>query len=177
MRPIPPVTADETPNPPADSSAWPRNHTSLRLWMTSGDVLARTHYDKSHNVLCVLRGRKKVVLWPPDELPALHLYPAVHAAHRQSQVSPLRLEPARQALLDGRAPALPGVVGDYPLLDAPALLGARGALRAELGEGDCMYTPPYWAHSVLSALTRMLMLGFFTTMLAGGAMTSDTSTA
>jgi len=44
---------------------------------------------ESHNVFAQLVGRKRVLLWPPSALPTLHLYPAVHAAYRQSQI-PLR---------------------------------------------------------------------------------------
>ena len=80
-----------------DNGALPTNRTSLRLWLTSSGVLARTHYDKSHNLLCVVSGTKRLLLWPPSELPALHLYPAIHAAHRQSQISITRFDELRAA--------------------------------------------------------------------------------
>ena len=156
---VPPLLPDDPIQPPAQAgaSARPINRTSMRLWLTSGGVLARTHYDKSHNVLCVLHGSKQIVLWPPAELPSLHLYPAVHAAHRQSQVSSLR-HATLHAALDARTTdtvhidtsptlSLPGVVGDFHLLDAAALLGRGDARSAELTEGTCMYIPPYFPRS------------------------------
>lgn len=146
---VPGFGADEPVPPPADTSAHPRNHTSLRLWLTSGGVLARTHYDKSHNMLCVVRGRKKVVLWPPGELPALHLYPAIHAAHRQSQVSALRLDPAHAAVdaahaersgTTAAASATDGAVDGAADVRAPggvrsgSLTPATVAMRGVIGE-------------------------------------------
>ena len=98
---VPPLGASE-PQPPAHAAAPPVNRTAVRLWLTSSGVLARTHYDKSHNVLSVIVGQKQVLLWPPSELPALHLYPAVHAAHRQSQLSITRLDSVRDVFSDGR---------------------------------------------------------------------------
>ena len=170
LRDAPPLKPRDSPQPPAASrSSVPRNYTSLRLWLTSANVLARAHYDKSHNVLCVVRGRKRIVLWPPEELPALHLYPAVHAAHRQSQVSTTRLPPVRAALEEAEdsatapsAPSLRGVVGEYALLDARALLGLRGAVGAELTHGECLYTPPYWAHAVYSPEPSVALAAFST---------------
>lgn len=183
----------DSPQPPpsrggsgASSSALPANRTSLRLWLTSADVLARAHYDKSHNILCVIRGTKRLVLWPPEELPSLHLYPAVHAAHRQSQVSLTRLGPVRTALesanapgpgagaggmeADGNAPlplgrtapSLSGVAGEFSLVDPHALLGMRGAWSAEVASGECLYTPPYWAHAVYSPEPSIALAAFST---------------
>ena len=148
--------------PPSSAGGRPANRTSLRLWLTSGDVLARTHYDKSHNLLCVLRGRKRVLLWPPSELPSLHFYPAVHAAHRQSQVSLQRLESVSAALAAGEMPTLRGAVDEYAVFDPPALLGASGGLRAELGAGDVLYIPPYWAHAVYSPEPSVALAAFST---------------
>lgn len=168
---VPPLAADVDdglPRPPsADSAAGgggalPRNRTSLRLWLTSGNVLARTHYDKSHNLLCVLRGAKRVLLWPPSELPSLHLYPAVHAAHRQSQVSLSRVEAVARALASGETPFLRGAVDEYPLVEPPALLGGKGARRVELSEGDVLYIPPYWAHAVYSPEPSVALAAFST---------------
>ena len=64
--------------------------------MSGAGVLSRTHYDKGHNLFAQLRGRKEVLLWPPEQLPKLHIYPAIHAAHRQSQVH--RSETAQHGL-------------------------------------------------------------------------------
>jgi hypothetical protein len=161
---VPPLLPEEArAQAAAGGGPPPANFTSMRLWMTSADVLARTHYDKSHNILCMLQGAKRLVLWPPEQLPALHLYPAVHEAHRQSQLSPLRLGKVREALRDGRTPTLPGVSEPFALLDAPAALGMRrGAMQTELREGDCLYTPPYWAHTVLSPTPSVALAAFST---------------
>ena len=87
---VPAATPAERTAAAAAGSAPPRNRTTLRLWLGGGGVLARTHYDKGHNLFVQLVGRKRVLLWPPSELPALHLYPANHEAFRQSQVPLVR---------------------------------------------------------------------------------------
>jgi hypothetical protein len=43
------------------------------LWMGSGGNVTYLHFDPMENVLAMLKGRKKLVLIPPDETP--HVYP------------------------------------------------------------------------------------------------------
>lgn len=138
------------------------NQTATRLWLTSGRVLARTHYDKSHNLLAVVRGRKRIVLWPPEEIPSLQLYPAIHAAYRQSQVSMRGLLSAHAAVSEGTTAMHRGAVEPYALVDASSLLGSRGARSVELGEGDLLYIPPYWSHAVESPEPSVALASFST---------------
>ena len=157
----PPLLPDDGVVPPTAASL-AANRTSLRLWLTSDRVLARTHYDKGHNLLCVVRGQKRVLLWPPEELPSLHLYPAVHAGHRQSQVSLLRLTHVSAALASGAPPRALGALGEFDLVDARSLLGRRGARSVELDAGSMLYIPPYWAHAVYSSTPSVALAAFST---------------
>ena len=179
---------DDVPPPPEGREAptstpngeSPRNATSLRLWMSSAGVLSRTHYDKSHNVFVHLHGRKHLLLWRPESLPRLHLYPAVHAAYRQSQV-PLRAD-ARARVEPGRFPLAPTMLGGTVVaastrpsadgLGTSATAGTAGSDGAmlptadptgvELEPGDCLYIPPYWGHAVLSATASVSIASFST---------------
>lgn len=45
---------------------------SINLWMSSSHTRSSTHYDPHHNLLCIVAGRKQVVLWPPSASPLLY---------------------------------------------------------------------------------------------------------
>ncbi|KAL1530843.1 hypothetical protein AB1Y20_001738 [Prymnesium parvum] len=151
---VPPLRKEE-PQPPEGGPA-PANQTTLRLWISSKGVASRTHYDKSHNVFTQLSGRKRVLLWPPSSLPELHLYPAIHAAYRQSQI------PLRAA--SGTGPLPEAAMAHYPRASA-TLAGrtaADAAVAVELVPGGCLYIPPYWAHAVLSVDASVSLSSFST---------------
>lgn len=56
----------------------------VNYWFGSTNVTAYTHYDTSHNLHIVIRGRKKFILSPPSLRPAL--FPCLHSLYRQTQV-------------------------------------------------------------------------------------------
>ena len=145
---VPPIDPDDFP-PKPDGFDAPRNQTDHRLWLGTAGVLARTHYDKGHNLfsqvgsfyhgyspngfimqVCPsqIRGRKSVLLFPPSQLPLLHLYPAVHTAYRQSQAPPTAAATLAAATLAAATPLLAADVIDSRRRhrSVPAL-GPRGA--------------------------------------------------
>lgn len=87
------------------------------------------HYDVPDNLACVVAGRRRFTLFPPDQLPNLY-------------VGPLDLTPAGQAvsLVDLAAPDLQR----YPRF-ATALAQAQSA---ELAPGDALFIPSMWWHAV-----------------------------
>ncbi|KAJ6817006.1 uncharacterized protein M6B38_413980 [Iris pallida] len=48
---------------------------SINLWMNKARSRSSTHYDPYHNLLCIVAGSKKVVLWPPSACPLLYPMP------------------------------------------------------------------------------------------------------
>lgn len=100
----------------------------MSLWLgTRGRVAA--HYDLPDNLACVVAGRRRFTLFPPDELGNLH-------------VGPLDLTPAGQpvSLVDIARPDLER----FPRY-AQALARAQ---VAELGPGDAIVIPSLWWHHV-----------------------------
>eukprot|EP00949_MAST-11_sp_MAST-11-sp1_P003884 g3884.t1 len=83
------------------------------------------HYDEQHNFYAQLCGRKRWVLFSPDQFRSLYPFPVGHPADRQSQV-------------DLYNP-------DYKTF--PNFSSARG-LDAELGPGDILHLPAYWFHHI-----------------------------
>ena len=95
--------------------------TLISLWIGNRTHTA-THWDQSQNLACVVAGRRRFTLFPPEQLKNLY-------------VGPLEFTLAGQpiSLVDIDAPDLE----TYPRF-AEALKTAR---RAELGPGDALYIP------------------------------------
>ncbi|SOB87401.1 Cupin-like domain-containing protein [Sphingomonas guangdongensis] len=99
-----------------------------RVWIGNATRVA-THYDGSANLACVVAGKRRFLLFPPDQLPNLYIGPLDRTMAGQ---------PA--SLVDPDAPDLKR----YPRY-AEAL---RHAMVAELGPGDAIYMPALWWHNI-----------------------------
>ncbi|WP_202841729.1 cupin-like domain-containing protein [Luteimonas saliphila] len=96
------------------------------IWIGNRTRIA-AHQDLPHNLACVAVGRRRVTLFPPDQLANLY-------------VGPLDFTPAGQpvSLVDFAAPDL----ARFPRF-AEAM---RHAQVAELGPGDAVFIPSMWWH-------------------------------
>ncbi|HYZ48632.1 MAG TPA: cupin-like domain-containing protein [Sphingomonas sp.] len=106
---------------------WLTPDAAPRLWL-GGPVRTQTHNDPDHNLACVLAGRRRFLLFPPDQVANLYIGP------------PDRPPPL--SLVDPEAPDF----DRFPRF-AEALAAAR---VAELGPGDALLLPKYWWHHVTS---------------------------
>jgi hypothetical protein len=98
------------------------------IWIGNRTCIA-AHFDNIENLACVVAGRRRFTLFPPEQIENLY-------------VGPLDLTPAGQpvSLVDIRAPDLER----FPRY-AHAL---RTAEVAELEPGDAVYVPALWWHHV-----------------------------
>ena len=98
------------------------------IWVGNRTCIA-PHFDNTENIACVVGGRRRFTMFPPDQIG--NLYPG-----------PLDLTPAGQpvSLVDVRKPDL----DRFPRF-AEAL---RAAEVAELAPGDAVYIPALWWHNV-----------------------------
>lgn len=106
----------------------PVDDTPARLWIGNETVVA-THYDTSFNIACVVAGRRRFTLFPPEQLANLYVGPLDHtlAGPPTSMVDPERPDLAR-----------------YPrFADAQ-----KAMMVADLGPGDAIVIPPLWWHHV-----------------------------
>lgn len=101
--------------------------TGPRLWL-GGAVHTRTHNDRDHNLACVIAGRRRFVLFPPDQLSNLYIGPPDN--------------PPPLSLVDPEAPDL----ARFPRY-AEAIAAARVAF---LEPGEALFMPRYWWHHVTS---------------------------
>jgi len=101
-----------------------------RVWI-GNKVTVAAHHDPSENIACVVAGRRRFTLFPPDQV--ANLYPG-----------PFELTPA--------GPIISMVDFDAPDLDRyPNFPEAMGhALIAELEPGDALFIPYLWWHQVES---------------------------
>ncbi len=96
------------------------------LWI-GGRTRIAAHWDLPENLICAIAGRRRYVLFPPDQLPNLYC-------------GPLDVTPAGQpvSLVDFAAPDFARFPGFAEAL--------RHAEVAELGPGDVLYLPSLWWH-------------------------------
>ncbi|HEY2180027.1 MAG TPA: cupin-like domain-containing protein, partial [Caulobacteraceae bacterium] len=100
---------------------------AANLWL-GGRVRTQTHHDPDHNLACVVAGRRRFLLFPPEQVGALYIGP------------PDRAPPL--SLVDPEAPDLVA----FPRF-AEAMRVAR---VAHLGPGDALLIPRLWWHHVTS---------------------------
>jgi hypothetical protein len=98
-----------------------------RLWL-GGAVHTRTHNDRDHNLACVIAGRRRFVLFPPEQIGNLYVGPLDN--------------PPPLSLVDPEAPDL----ALFPRY-ADAVATARVAF---LEPGEALFMPRYWWHHVTS---------------------------
>lgn len=98
-----------------------------RLWI-GGPVRTQTHNDRDHNLGCVIAGRRRFVLFPPEQVSNLYVGPLDN--------------PPPLSLVDPEAPDLER----FPRY-ADAIASAQVAW---LEPGDALFMPKYWWHHVTS---------------------------
>merc|ERR1712217_936621 len=105
-----------------------------------GGTLYHCHYDLQPNIHVQLSGRKRFIIFPPEDWPYLYPFPVHHDLDRRSQVN-----------FDAPEDAL-----------TPLWKGAHGHV-VELEPGDALYIPPYWWHHVqsLTPETTSMAIWFF----------------
>ena len=109
-----------------------------RLWL-GNRVTVPAHFDESDNVACVVAGRRRFTLFPPEQVANLY-------------IGPLDFAPtgAAMSLVQFANPDF----GKFPKFrDALA-----AACTAELGPGDALFIPTLWWHHVESLDQKLNVL-------------------
>ena len=114
-----------------------------RVWIGNAVTVA-AHHDPSENIACVVAGRRRFTLFPPDQVANLYM-------------GPFELTPA--------GPAISMVDVDEPDLDRFPRFGAalQNALVADLGPGDALYIPYLWWHHVRSTERINMLVNYWWT--------------
>lgn len=116
-------------------------HVKPRLWL-GNDVVTPAHFDESHNLACVVSGRRRFTLFPPDQAANLYIGPLDFAP-----------TPTPISLVDFRSP------------DFVRFPRFRKALEhvmvVELDPGDALYLPSFWWHHVESIGVLNVMINYW----------------
>ncbi|MEQ9056128.1 MAG: cupin-like domain-containing protein, partial [Roseovarius confluentis] len=115
--------------------------TLASIWIGNRTVIG-AHFDALYNIACVAAGRRRVTLFPPDEIENLY-------------IGPLDPTPAGQpvSLVD---------FNDWDVAKYPRFAHAmERALIAELGPGDGLFIPSAWWHHVESLDTVNVLVNYW----------------
>lgn len=112
-----------------------------RIWIGNA-VRVQTHYDFSSNIACVVAGRRRFTLFPPEQLPNLYVAPMDNT--------------------------LAGVPCSMVRLEAPDFdryprfrLALEHVQVAELGPGDALFIPYAWWHHVESLTSFNVLVNYW----------------
>eukprot|EP00899_Mesostigma_viride_P010045 jgi/Mesvir1/19041/Mv12803-RA.2 len=95
------------------------------VWLSPAGAVSTLHYDASESFLVQLKGRKRMLLFAPEDLHRLYPYADDHPLRRRAQVDPCLPDLER-----------------FPLFEE-----ARGrVMEVVLNPGDVLFFPGYWAH-------------------------------
>lgn len=116
----------------------PRFSPRVSLWL-GNETIVSAHYDIPDNIACVVAGKRRFVLFPPEQISNLY-------------VGPLDFNPAGQAIsmVDLKEPDFQRFPRYRQALDQ--------AVVADLEPGDAIYIPSMWWHHVegLASLNALI---------------------
>lgn len=138
-----PGLQEDNPNPLVPAG------TPARLWI-GNRVTVAPHFDVSDNLACVAAGRRRFIMFPPEQTP--NLYPG------PMDVTPASV-PISMVSLD--EPELDRFPRYREALDA--------AVVAELEPGDAVYIPYLWWHGVQSLSGFNILTNYWWNRDAGAA--------
>ena len=120
-----------------------------RIWL-GNSITTPTHLDEWNNIGCVVAGRRRFTLFPPDQIANLYIGPIDFAPTG-----------APMSLVSLHAPDFERFPRFRKALDA--------AVTAELRAGDAIYIPPLWWHHVESLEPFNVLVNYWWHALPGVA--------
>ena len=115
------------------------------LWL-GGPVKTQIHHDRDHNLACVIAGRRRFVLFPPEQVANLYIGPIEN--------------PPPLSLVDLEAPDLER----FPRFTQ----ALASAVMCELGPGEALFIPRHWWHHVSSLEPYNALVNYWWGMHAPG---------
>jgi hypothetical protein len=107
----------------------------FNIWMGSKGTFTNAHYDSVHNFFIQVFGKKKFLLFPPNAIEDLYVFPKGHPNARQSRIN---FNEPEATLLKSRFPNFLGNENS----------GLLQGYEVTLNPGEMLYVPPGWFHAV-----------------------------
>ncbi len=126
-----------------------------RIWMGNA-ITTPTHLDEWHNIGCVVAGRRRFTLFPPEQIANLYIGPIDFAPTG-----------APMSLVSLHAPDF----AKFPKFRE----ALAAAVTAELGAGDAVYIPPLWWHHVESLEPFNVLVNYWWHAVPGAATGTDSA--
>lgn len=120
---------------------------SPRIWL-GNSITTPTHLDEWNNIGCVVAGRRRFTLFPPEQISNLYIGPLDFAPTG----APMSVVPLHAPDFE-RFPRFREALG--------------AAVTAELRAGDALYIPPLWWHHVESLERINVLVNYWWHALAG----------
>jgi len=125
------------------------NVHNVNLWLGQGEARSVLHSDGADNLYVVLRGRKRIRLWPPSKSPLAvpsTAFSSISPAGRIDFSHEGSVSDALQSLVlkSARNP------GENMALRSEAIMLFEAAYTLELDAGQAVYIPGRWLHEVES---------------------------
>lgn len=118
-----------------------QGEVTARIWIGNA-IVTPAHFDESDNIACVVAGRRRFTLFPPEQAGNLYIGPLDYAP-----------TPTPISMVDFSAP---------DLVRFPRFAEAmEAALVADLGPGDAIYIPPLWWHHVQSSAPLSILVNYW----------------
>ncbi|MDP9045685.1 MAG: cupin-like domain-containing protein [Pseudomonadota bacterium] len=112
-----------------------------RLWL-GNSITTPAHFDEARNIACVVAGRRRFTLFPPEQVGNLYVGPLDHTP----TATPISLVSMRQPDFS-RHPRYREAL--------------EAAQVAELGPGDALFIPTLWWHQVESLAPFNLLVNYW----------------
>jgi len=124
-----------------------------RIWLGNA-ITTPTHLDEWNNIGCVVAGRRRFTLFPPEQIANLYIGP-IDFAPTGAPMSLVRLH-------------------EVDFVRFPRFRAALdAAFTAELSPGDAIYIPPLWWHHVESLESFNVLINYWWHAVPGVPVGSD----
>lgn len=126
-----------------------------RIWL-GNRITTPAHVDEWNNIGCVVAGRRRFTLFPPEQIANLYIGPIDFAPTG-----------APMSLVSLQSPDF----ARYPKFRDALAAGET----AELGPGDAIYIPPLWWHHVESLESFNVLVNYWWHAIAGEGAAADSA--
>lgn len=122
------------------------------LWLSDGDTVGKLHFDPFDNFLCMIDGKKELIIFEPHH--SEQLYEA-HIPEAEFSVDMATLKFSRHQLTESTSMVMSPIDLDYPNVERFPLFEKAKPLNCTINEGEVLFMPAFWWHEVRSSPNKL----------------------